>query len=167
MKLIKFLDEHLEKMILGVLVGVINVVMLLQIVMRYVFNNSLPWTEELCRYCYIYFMFIGTAFAVKENSHLRVDSLLTALPKAARAILETVVDVVVTALLVFLFAASVRMVVSAYQVGNYSAGLKLPLYLLYLSVPLGFGLTVFRYVQRLVRKLGAKRRNDEEGEGAA
>lgn len=53
MKVIKFLDRRLEEVILVLLLSCIVVIMLCQIVCRYVLNDSLSWSEEFCRYCYI------------------------------------------------------------------------------------------------------------------
>ena len=58
MKVIKFLDRRLEEVILVLLLSCIVVIMLCQIVCRYVLNDSLSWSEEFCRYCYIWFMFV-------------------------------------------------------------------------------------------------------------
>ena len=49
MKAVKWLDKHLEEVILVLLLSLIVLVMLYQIVMRYVFNDSLTWSEEFCR----------------------------------------------------------------------------------------------------------------------
>ena len=95
MKLLKKIDENFEKVILSLLVLAIVLVMLLQIICRYFFNSSLIWSEEFCRYCYIYFMFIGTALAVKERSELRVDAVVSILPEKARGAVNVVVDIVV------------------------------------------------------------------------
>lgn len=151
MKIWRQLDDNFEKWILGVLVALIVLVMLMQIVMRYFFNASLPWTEEFCRYCYIYFMFIGTSLAAKEGSSLRVDALVGMLPEKARKILSTLVHLFVLALLLYLFTGAVAMVQNLQETGGFSAGLKVPVYLVYLSAPIGFFLTILRYIQILYR----------------
>ena len=46
MRFLKWLDEHFEEYILSGLLVVISVVMMLQVIMRYVFNASLSWAEE-------------------------------------------------------------------------------------------------------------------------
>lgn len=48
MKVIKFLDRRLEEVILVLLLSCIVVIMLCQIVCRYVLNDSLSWSEEFC-----------------------------------------------------------------------------------------------------------------------
>ena len=162
MKILRALDKNFEKWICGFLVAMIVLIMLMQIVMRYFFNTSLPWTEEFCRYCYIYFMFIGTALAAKENSSLRVDALVELLPKTVQKVLNILVDLVVTALLVYLFFGSVTMTRDLYGTGSYSPGLQLPMYLVYLSAPIGILLTILRYIQNLYYAITGKQKGGEE-----
>lgn len=48
----------------GISTGVIVAIMLVQIVARYVFNSSLIWAEEMCRYILVWqtFLLIGIAY---------------------------------------------------------------------------------------------------------
>lgn len=162
--ILKWLDENLEKLILSLLITAIILIMLLQIVMRYLFNNSLSWTEEFCRYCYIYVMFIGMSFAIKESSNLRVDVIVEMLPIGLRKIIMALVDLLVFMLLCLMFFSSIATVGSAYKIGNYSAGLKMPLYIIYCSVPIGFGLSIFRHVELCVKKVCRLRKSNNMGE---
>lgn len=52
-KLIHWLDEYLEISLCVALMSVMTVVIFVQVVMRYVFHNSLTWSEEFARYCFI------------------------------------------------------------------------------------------------------------------
>ena len=51
-------------LIAGLATGSIVVIMLVQIVARYIFNSSLIWAEELCRYILVWqtFLLIGIAY---------------------------------------------------------------------------------------------------------
>jgi len=162
--MLKWLNENLEKLILSLLITAIILIILLQIVMRYLLNNSLSWTEEFCRYCYIYVMFIGMSFAIKENSNLRVDVIIEMLPLSLRKIVMLLVDLLVFMLLNLMFFSSITTVGSAYKIGNYSAGLKMPLHIVYCSVPIGFGLSILRYVESCVKKACRLREHNNKEE---
>ena len=88
MKVIKFLDRRLEEVILVLLLSCIVVIMLCQIVCRYVLNDSLSWSEEFCRYCYIWFMFVAFSYSIRFNLDLRVDAVLNLLPGALKKAVE-------------------------------------------------------------------------------
>jgi len=67
MKVLRWLDDHLEEYILAVLLVTISCVMMLQIIMRYIFNSSLPWPEELTRYCFVWSGFLGIGYSIKRE----------------------------------------------------------------------------------------------------
>lgn len=58
-KLIHWLDEYLEISLCVALMSVMTVVIFVQVVMRYVFHNSLTWSEEFARYCFIWLIYLG------------------------------------------------------------------------------------------------------------
>lgn len=77
-KYTKFLDglESVEKVFLVVTAAIMVIVIAYQVVLRYVFHASNAWSEELARYLFIYDVFIGSAIALRKNSHLQVDVFL-------------------------------------------------------------------------------------------
>ena len=54
MKVIKWIYAHAEEVILCILLTAIVLFSGAQVVSRYVFGNSLTWSEELCRYLYVW-----------------------------------------------------------------------------------------------------------------
>ena len=52
-----------------------------QVVARYVFNHSLAWSEELARYIFIWQVWLGSAYCVVKNRHIRIDVFTDKLPK--------------------------------------------------------------------------------------
>ncbi len=56
------------------------VALFFNVVLRYGFNYSLAWSEELVREVIIYTTFIGCSVAVKNRSMIRVDAAIQILP---------------------------------------------------------------------------------------
>jgi TRAP-type C4-dicarboxylate transport system permease small subunit len=83
---------------------IIVIVMAVQVLMRYVFNASLIWAEELCRYLMVVITFLLVGLAFQRGELVAVDLLTKALPNRARVILKLVVSV---PLLVFLYLVMV------------------------------------------------------------
>ena len=50
----KAIDDYLEETILLILLVLMTAIMGVQIVSRYVFQNSLTWSEELVRYMFVW-----------------------------------------------------------------------------------------------------------------
>lgn len=110
-----------------------------QVVMRYVFNNSLSWSEEFARYLFVWFSWMGVSAAVKDKEHLKVDILLTALEKRgllkAKEVTNLVVSLVwlVTTLIVAYYGFQVVMAQMSMRV--VTPAMRLPVWIGYLSVP--------------------------------
>ena len=60
MRLIKWLDEHLEETLMIILLIIIACVTMIQVIVRKVpWLTSLTWAEEFCRFMWIWSVFIS------------------------------------------------------------------------------------------------------------
>ena len=75
-KFLRALNQHLEEYLIALFLIAITFVMLLQIVMRYVFQHSLSWPEEFSRYCFVYITFLTFGYCIQHDSMLRLDKSL-------------------------------------------------------------------------------------------
>jgi TRAP-type C4-dicarboxylate transport system permease small subunit len=159
-RIFKWLDEYFEEYVLLALLAVISCVMLLQVCMRFIFNNSLPWPEELTRYCFIWSTFISISYCVKKRTMLRIDLLAQALPRILRHSLEIVTELIVFVFFGYLFFNSIDVVKAIYASGQISPANGIPMYLIYIATTVGFALTLVRCIQSiiyLIAKLGQEK----------
>ncbi|MCF3639657.1 TRAP transporter small permease [Rhizobium sp. TRM95111] len=70
---------------------------LLQIVTRYVFNNPLGWTQELCVTAWLWLVFWGSAFVLGEKDQVKFDLLYYAVGARTRRVFALVSAVALTA----------------------------------------------------------------------
>ena len=83
-KILDFLDGVLtffEEWTLFISVIVALIALFVNVVLRYGFNYSLAWSEELVREVIIYTTFIGCSAAVKARSMIKIDASVQLLPK--------------------------------------------------------------------------------------
>ena len=59
MKVLRWLDKHFEECIMFANLWIIVCLSTIQIIMRYLFKNSLSWPEEMNRYLFIWFAYVG------------------------------------------------------------------------------------------------------------
>lgn len=64
-------DQAIRKLCLGLL-SLLLAVVVLNVVMRYVFDNSLVWANELSRYLMVWFALLMTAALINTDDHLNV-----------------------------------------------------------------------------------------------
>lgn len=87
---ILLLSAWLNRLCCGLLVCVsaaMIVVVVLQVVCRYLFNNSLFWSEELARMLLVQITFLGAAVAFRNRAHIAVDILAARLGFRSRRLL--------------------------------------------------------------------------------
>jgi TRAP-type C4-dicarboxylate transport system permease small subunit len=81
----------------GVGLVAMSIIVLWQVIMRFVLNWNNSWTEVTAVMVMSWFIFLGAAVGVRENYHLGFDVLLYVLPKGSKKVLRTISDVVVLA----------------------------------------------------------------------
>ena len=65
----------------------------LQVLSRYVLEHPFSWTEELGRFAFIWWSFLGAAYVVRLNGHLGMDILVKVLPYRLRIAIQRLVFV--------------------------------------------------------------------------
>ena len=153
MKALKWLDDHFEELVLGLLLVFISIVMMWQIIMRYVFSSSLSWAEEACRYAWILSTFLSIGFCMKKGSELKVDILAQSLPVKTRRTLELLIQIFVTVLMCYMFIASFEAIGNAYFAKQVSSAMRMPFYWLYIGASIGYGIGLLRSIQLVVKMI--------------
>lgn len=162
MSLIKKLDEHLEKYLLVVLLSSTVILIAFQVFMRYVMENSLSWTEELARFLFIWMVYIGISYGVKERRHIRVDAALHLLPKKAQKLIRIFADVLFIVFCILIIKQGLLVAMDLYKFGQTSPALSIPMAYVYLASPVGLSLTAIRLLQNIITMAGELKQLNEE-----
>lgn len=154
-KTLNLLDKVLslfEDWTLFVSVMVALVALFFNVVLRYGFNYTLAWSEELVREVIIYTTFIGCCTAVKNRSMIKIDASVQLFPKL-KIPLTYFSNLVI---LVF----SVMMIVYGWQMAELQSRtfqktliLQIPLVYLYAILPLTGVLMLIRTLQVIYQDL--------------
>jgi C4-dicarboxylate transporter, DctQ subunit len=84
-----FLHRRAEDVMVG-LVAVMFAAFIIQIVSRYVFNAGTDWTHELILISWLWLIFWGSAFFLKDRDHVKFDVLYNLGSEKARRIMALV-----------------------------------------------------------------------------
>lgn len=152
MKILRWMDENIESVLMIVLSLLTVTVIFIQVFMRYVMGASLVWSEELARYAFIWLIFIGVSYGVKRQAHISVDALSMILNKKGNIVMGIVANLFFLAFAALLAYYSFNV---AIQVTRLSPALEIPLIWVYLAPAVGFALTSIRLVQRLIMQIQA------------
>lgn len=164
MRVIKWLDKNFEFIFMCGLLAIMTVVMFVQVVARYIFDSAMHWPEELCRYCFVTSVWFCCSYSVRYRTNLRIDSLLTVLPKKAAFVLDIFVDIVTIAVYAAFFYGSYQATMNSYALGSATPAMGMPQWIVYMFMPIGFGISILRGIQTIILKFIERRKENEEPE---
>lgn len=122
-----------------------------QVFSRYVLANPSSFTDELARYLMIWLGVLGTAYVSGKRLHVAIDILHSQLSLSIQKTMQKVIFsiVILATFLIFIIGGS-RLVYLSYLLGQKSAALQIPLYLVYVCVPLSGACIIFYKINDLI-----------------
>lgn len=167
------MTDQIEETFIAVTLGVMTLITFANVIARYVFNSNILWALETTVFLFAWLVLIGASYCVKKNAHLGVDVLVKALPESVCRLLTLVAAgfCLLFALLVLYGAWTYWLPFAGerawYEVDDIpmpeslqflAASLnegeqweKLPRFIPYFCLPLGFALLTLRIVQAGLR----------------
>ena len=144
------LNRVLE-VILIMLLGVMVLNVSWQVFSRYVLAIPSSFTDELARYLMIWLGVLGTAYVSGNRLHVAIDILHSQLSLSSQKTMRKVIFsiVILATFLIFIIGGS-RLVYLSYLLGQKSAALQIPLYLVYVCVPLSGACIIFYKINDLI-----------------
>lgn len=157
----------IEKWMFVFLMSLMTIVVTLQVFFRYVIHSSLPWSEELSRYCMVFVTYIGVSAGLRVGTHTCVDFLVQILQGKKRFWLIAVGQVITFAMSVAFTVIGIKLTVQMMSHGQMTAGLHVPMWIPYSIIPVGFLGGCIRSLQNLVDHFlnGKVEKNTAEEEG--
>lgn len=150
-KWLRQLDQGAERFLLLVFYTLVVGVVVVEVGRRYLLNYSSLWGEEIARYGFIYLSWIAASAAVKNRSHIRIDVVDRFVPARHHVWLRMFADGMTLIFSGYALYASVTPLLTAYQFGSVTDGLRVSRLFFLVAVPIGFVLIIVRLVQSIVR----------------
>jgi C4-dicarboxylate transporter, DctQ subunit len=108
---------------------------------------NLVWAQELCIILFVWMAKFGAAYGVRTGIHVGIDVLINALPPARRKVF-VLFGLLAGALFTGIIGSlGANFVWHMAHTDATSADLELPMWLVYLAIPLGSFLMCFRFLQ--------------------
>jgi C4-dicarboxylate transporter DctQ subunit len=156
--MLKVLD-HLEEWLIALLMGGATLIIFVAVIHRYAAGMPIPvvqdwllslnlsWAQELCIYMFVWMAKFGAAYGVRTGIHVGVDVVVNHLPEGARrkCIFFSLSAGALFTGVVATFGGS--FVWQLAHTSQTSPDMELPMWLVYLAIPLGSGLMCFRFLQ--------------------
>ncbi|MBZ5487591.1 TRAP transporter small permease [Halomonas aquamarina] len=139
---------------LGVLLMALNTVT--NVIARFVFGNSIMFSGELNRILIIMITFAGIGYAARHGRHIRMSAIFDALPTGGRKALMIGISLFTSLIMFFLLYYSIVYIQDLYSKGRVLPALSLPVWMIYLWVPMGFLITGIQYLLTAIKNLTSR-----------
>lgn len=140
----------------------VNVAILIMLVLlvigavflRYVLNFTLPWSDELARYLFIYLVMMGVPTAMRKGLHIRIEFFLVRLPPKLTKWIALIMDFFNIGLFLLVIVATIKLILLVGK--DPTPALHVPTGYVYLSlIPLGLFM-IWLYCIRIARAIGRR-----------
>jgi len=137
----------------------------IDVIGRYVFNQPLRGAQELCENSLVWFTFLSAAWLLKRERHVVVSIVTDRLKPRAQSFLNIIISIIGAIVCFGIVYYGTIVVIETFQRGSvqiYTLGL--PLGPLYTIIPIGCAFLVVRFVLRTIKCIGEwKTRKEETG----
>ncbi len=156
LKTLNFIDtliSRFEGVMLAVGVIAMTVNTIAAVISRFVFNSAITFTDELNMIFIVVVTYAGLSYAARNGRHIRMSAIYDAMPAKTRKALMIVMASVTSAFMFFLSFYSYYYIFEVYKSGRILPALGLPVFYIYLWVPIGFVVTGLQYAFTVVKNL--------------
>lgn len=131
--------ERLLRFVVGAIMIAVVVINFANVVARYLFLSPFIWAEETMQFLNVWAVLLGAAVVTRRDTHLKMDALYGLAPPAMRRVLDTVTAVLAVVVGLYVIVQSFNMIRMLATTGQRSVIARVPMDLMYLAIPLGFG----------------------------
>lgn len=160
--ILKTLNKIEDYVLVGLFASMVGVIFF-QVIMRYVFNNSSSWSEELGKFLFVWISWLGISIGHRRREHIRITLLVDKLPRKLNKFFEAISE------LILIIICSITMYYGVIMIGIQKnvpyAGIKISTSWGYLSLVLGCGIFILRAIVHLVQAIESMKNGDILSEG--
>ena len=133
----------------AVILSIVTLSIDVDVVRRYIFQRPMASVIDIAEYALLFMLFLGTAWLLAKDKHVKIDVLLVNLPRKAQHIVNTVSSSIaaVATLMMCLFGWVITW--EAFQANAHLAkAIIVPKAVIYIIIPIGSLLLTIQCIRR-------------------
>lgn len=142
-----WLNRTSEAVCCGVLLAM-TVVVVLQVICRYLLGAALTWSEEFARFGLVWITFLGAGIALRRRAHVGVQVIVELFSPGVRKMVQLFTIFTVVGFLII--ATFKGMELALFNMKQYSPAMGLPMGLVYLAIPSGCLVLIIQLAEQLL-----------------
>lgn len=91
------------------------VVVAAQVVMRYVFNGSFDWADEVSRIAFVWTTFLAIPLGIREGAHVGITLLVDKLPAGLRSTIARLMNLLAALMLLVVFWTAIAVAAATWS----------------------------------------------------
>lgn len=148
-----FYVQHFETFMMLALLTAIFLVVCMQVFCRFVIERSLPWSEELTGYLFVWLTFLGFSYNARTEDHPRVTFLVDRLGPSAQQVSTMLSRVCLLVLSVAVANQGFRNALLQLNTSRRAISFPVSMFWFSLSIPVGFVLAGVYSLAQIVQAL--------------
>ncbi len=158
-KILDFVEDALAA-VAGIMIVFAMLAVCVDVILRYFFDRPVGWVLQFSEYVLLYAPFLGAAYVLKHDAHIRVDLLVGHLGERTKAWLDVWASILGFAVMGVVTYVGFAVTLDHYQRGVPTLGtVRIPEFLIFLAVPLGAAPFALEFLRKAFQQLAALRRH--------
>ena len=153
--------NHIEEALLSVTFVIMTLICFIQVITRYIFHYSMPWSEEVLRALFVWSSCLGISLGFRTKSHLGVDAVVSLFPKKLKNIFTYISYIIVILFCLVMIYYSAGITNHQFITNQKTIAVGMPIAYVSVSLVVRFTLTIIRIIQVMVETFTAKNKKDE------
>jgi C4-dicarboxylate transporter, DctQ subunit len=153
-KIMERFDQLLNIMMFlaGIMLIFIMLSVCFEVILRTFFNGSLMWITEVSEILLLYITFLGSAWVLREDGHVKVDIILTHLKPRIMAFLGIISSILGIFVSLVLTAYGFKVTLNCLNKSMYTpTAMEIPMALILIVIPLGSLMLFIQFIRRALK----------------
>lgn len=156
------LSDWIQKVLQGVLLIIgtlLTIVNIAQIAGREIIFYSLPWSEQLSTWLFVWIIFLGYHLVIKNDAELTIDAIHFK-SNTAQLILEILRDLLSFVMIIVFFIASIQFLQNSMRFPQKLSSMPVNMYVIYMVMPVSFALMALQKLTNMIVRVSSFKKPD-------
>lgn len=145
--------DKIERFLITVIFTEVIIVGVVQVVCRFVLRASLPWSEELLRFSFIWLTYTASSMGIMAGTHANVTVLIERFPAKTQKAMQVFIDLLTVFFCAVVFYFSITIIQTQIATNQISPAMRIPMYIPYAGITVSFGFMLIQCVARILNTI--------------
>ncbi|SHH38082.1 TRAP transporter small permease [Desulfofustis glycolicus] len=141
-----------EVAVLVICVAALAILLMVNVAAR-TFFQSIYFAEEISMFLVMLITFTGVSYGVRKARHIRMGAFLDAMPPKMEKVFIIFISLVSAIVMAIMAYASWEYLINAMSRSHMTPALRMPKWIFYVIVPIGFGLASIQYLRTILKNI--------------